>query len=295
MSQEDPEWGIYIHTPWCRVRCPYCAFEVQTDTPQWQLWRDGVLAHLDVERPHFSGKARHLYFGGGTPSLAPPALIGQLIDAMPVEAGAEITVEANPGTIDPVLLEGLIAGGVNRLSVGIQTFQPRLARLLARGHTVRQAAELLTLVRSFETQGLTSWSADLIFALPEQTLDDLRDDLARLLDSGAPHVSVYALSFEPGTPLTRARDRGRITPPNAEQWSEQYDLVVRTLEQGGLQRYEVSNFARPGHRSQHNGHIWRGGHYMGLGPSAHGFRTDGTRTLGQSRQLKSTKVNIIVS
>jgi len=282
VSEDSLGWGIYVHTPWCRIRCPYCAFEVQTDAPRWQHWRDGVLRHLSLESPHFNQPADHLYFGGGTPSLAPPALLGELIAAMPLAPGSEITVEANPGTVDTALMEGLVEAGVNRLSVGIQTFQPRLARLLARGHTVGQAADLLSLVRSFEGQGLRSWSADLIFAVPGETLDDLADDLARLLDSGAPHVSLYGLSFEPGTPLARARDAGRITPVGSEDWSEQYDLVVRMLEDGGLTRYEVSNFARAGHRARHNGHVWRGGHYMGLGPSAHGFRPDGTRTKGRS-------------
>jgi len=282
VNEDSFSWGIYVHTPWCRSRCPYCAFEVQTDSPQWEVWLRGVLDHFADEAPHFAGLADHLYFGGGTPSLAPPAIIGALIKALPIADSAEVTVEANPGTIDDALLQGLVDVGVNRLSVGIQTFQPRLARLLSRGHTVAQAADLLQLVRHYEGLGLDSWSADLIFAVPGETLEDLRADLEQLLETGAPHVSLYGLSFEPGTPLTRARDAGRIQSVDAELWGNQYDLVVDTLEAAGLQRYEVSNFSRPGHRGRHNGHIWRGGHYMGLGPSAHGFRPDGVRTRGSS-------------
>jgi len=269
-------FGIYVHWPWCRVRCPYCAFYVETDTPRWTAWADGVLAHYTAERPHFPGAAEHLYFGGGTPSLAPARAIGRIIQAIDTTPDAEVTAEANPGTVDRHTLDQLVAVGVNRLSVGIQTFQPTLARLLSRAHTVHDAQRLLGLVR--ETDGLRSWSADLIFAVPGETLDHLRDDLARLIDSGAPHVSIYGLSYEPGTPLTRARDAGRLTPADPDAWFDQYALVVDTLEAAGLARYEVSNFARPGHHARHNHHVWRAGHYMGLGPSAHGFRPDGTRT-----------------
>lgn len=273
----DAEHGVYVHTPWCRVRCPYCAFYVETDTPRFAAWADGVRRHHDLERPHFAGSAAHLYFGGGTPSLAPADVLGGLVDHIALTADAEVTVEANPGTVDRAMLDRLVDVGVNRVSVGIQTFQPRLARLLARAHSVAEASVLLDRVR--QTDGLRSWSADLIFAVPGETLDDLAADLARLVDSGAPHVSVYGLSFEPGTPLTRARDQGRLVPPDPEAWSDQYALVVDTLEAAGLHRYEVSNFARPGHHARHNHHVWRAGHYMGLGPSAHGFRPDGTRTL----------------
>ncbi len=255
----------------------YCAFYVETDTPRWTAWADGVLAHLASEQSSFPGPAEHLYFGGGTPSLAPPDTLGRIVAAVDRRPDAEVTIEANPGTVESTMLDLLVEQGINRVSVGIQTFQPRLARLLSRAHTVEDAQRLLSLVRT--TAGLRSWSADLIFAIPGQTLAELDDDLSQMIDSGAPHVSIYALSYEPGTPLTRARDRGKLTPLSAEAWSEQYDLVVQRLESAGLERYEVSNFARPGHRARHNEHVWRAGHYMGLGPSAHGFRPDGTRTL----------------
>ena len=279
-SAPPASYGVYIHAPWCRIRCPYCAFYVETDAPRWTAWAEGVLRHFSSERPHFEGAAEHLYFGGGTPSLCPPGVLGHLVSQIPRVEAAEVTAEANPGTVDRAMLDALVEAGVNRLSLGIQTFQPHLARILARAHTVADAGRLLGLVR--ETRGLRSWSADLIFAVPGETLDDLRDDLRRLIDSGAPHVSIYGLSFEPGTPLTRARALGRIQPPDESAWSDQYALVVETLEAAGLHRYEVSNFARPGHRALHNQHVWRAGHYLGLGPSAHGFRPDGTRTTGKA-------------
>lgn len=276
------EYGIYIHTPWCRVRCPYCAFLVSTDTPDWDRWLIGLQRHHAVEAPHFRGPPHSVYFGGGTPSLAPASVIEA---ALAIVAPAhnqtgptEVTLEANPGTLSRPLLDALVEVGVNRISVGTQTFQPKLARLLARGHTVRQASALLRLVA--ETDGLRSWSTDLIFSVPGETTADLAADLDCLLDSGAPHVSLYGLSYEPGTPLTRLRDEGRITPVDDESWFEQYSLVVDRLEEAGLERYEVSNFALPGHRSRHNEAVWRAGHYMGLGPGAHGLRPSGARTLG---------------
>jgi putative oxygen-independent coproporphyrinogen III oxidase len=276
MTSAAPAHGVYVHTPWCRIRCPYCAFYVETDTPRWTAWADGIRRHYDEERGFFSGPAEHLYFGGGTPSLAPAEVLGEVVDTVARTPDAEVTVEANPGTVDQRMLDALVSAGVNRLSVGIQTFQPDLARLLARAHSVHDASRLLQLVAG--TDGLRSWSADLIFAVPGQTLDHLRDDLARLIDSGAPHVSIYGLSFEPGTPLTRARDQGRLQPLDADAWADQYALVVETLAAAGLERYEVSNFGRPDHHARHNEHVWRAGFYMGLGPSAHGYRPDGTRT-----------------
>lgn len=270
-------WGVYLHTPWCKTRCPYCAFAVETTPPQWEAWVDAILAHFQQESAFFSGPAAHVYFGGGTPSLAPPSALAKVLAAIPRTHNAEVTVEANPGTIDKDRLLQLVDIGVNRLSVGIQTFSPEIARVLSRGHTVGQASALLATIATID--GFRSWSADLIFAVPGETLDHLNHDLQCLVDSGAPHVSVYGLSYEPGTPLTRARDAGRIVPATEDDWEQQYSRVVEVLENAGLERYEVSNFSLPGHRAQHNNHVWRGGHYMGLGPSAHGFRPDGTRTL----------------
>ena len=189
----------------------------------------------------FGGKAHSLYFGGGTPSLAPPATIQQIIDALPLEPGAEITLEANPGTIDSEGLKAMRIAGVNRLSIGVQTFNKAHARTLGRGHTIDQARSLL---RSANDIGFDSWSMDLMFSLPDQTESDLNADLDELLSIGPPHVSIYGLSIEPSTPFHKAFEAGKLDLPQAELWRRMYDTIVHRLDHSGLGRYEVSNFAK---------------------------------------------------
>jgi len=271
-------FGIYVHTPWCRTRCPYCAFNVfVSESADYEQWKNGILTAWGAISDRLPGAAHSLYFGGGTPSLAPPEIIGELIDALPLEPNAEVTLEANPGSINSAGLSSLRNVGVNRLSLGVQTFDPKHARTLGRGHTVQQARTLLNDAHSI---GFDSWSMDLMFALPQQTESELLRDLDILMDIGPPHVSLYGLSIEPGTPFEHAQQTGTLRLPKSDVWRTMYDHIMNVLENCGLERYEVSNFARPGHRAVHNEHVWRGGHYAGLGPGAHGFLPDGTRTLG---------------
>jgi oxygen-independent coproporphyrinogen-3 oxidase len=272
-------FGIYVHTPWCRTRCPYCAFNVFLDnTADYERWTDRVKQAWMHEAEHFPGRAHSVYFGGGTPSLAPPEAIRSLINALPHETDAEITLETNPGTIETDRLIAMAESGVNRLSIGVQTFNPRHARRLGRGHTIDQANRLL---KTADTLGFQTWSMDLMFGLPDQTEDELTADLEQLIAAGPPHVSLYGLTIEAGTPFAEARNQGSLSTPSTELWRRMYDRIVDTLEQHGWERYEVSNFARPGHRSVHNEAVWRGGHYAGLGPGAHGYRPDGSRTIGE--------------
>ena len=268
--------GIYVHAPWCRVRCPYCAFYVEVERgADWAAWKDGIRREWQLRAPDFPGRAHSLYLGGGTPSLAPLPLLTELLAELPLEDGAEITLEANPGTVDGPLLDALRLAGVTRLSLGVQTFQPRFARLLNRGHTAAQSEALLGLVRG---ACFPTWSADLIFSLPGQGIAELDLDLEALLRAAPPHVSLSGLTFEPDTPFGRALKAGRLTALPDDAWAEQYERIVSRLEAEGYERYEVSNFALPGHRSRHNEAVWRGGAYAGLGPSAQGFQPDGART-----------------
>lgn len=279
MAQEG--FGVYIHAPWCRTRCPYCAFNVYPDREaQWERWAEGVARDWESQARRFvgvAGEAAHsVYFGGGTPSLAPPEGVRRILDAVPHAPGAEITLEANPGNLSEARIEAWLALGVTRLSLGLQTFNPDFAHLLNRGHTARQARELAERV---SRAGFRSWSIDIIFALPGQTLDDLRVDLDQMLALAPPHASLYGLTFEEGTPFGRAEAAGRMTGLDPDLWREQYDAVTEALEAAGLERYEVSNFARPGHHAVHNEAVWRGGAYAGLGPGAHGLEPSGHRTL----------------
>ena len=270
-----PPWGIYVHVPWCRVRCPYCAFNVHPDRDaRWDDFAAGIARDLALWRPSFVGSPGSVYFGGGTPSLLPLGVLHQLLHVLP--RAEEITLEANPGTVDAELLSAWREAGVTRLSLGIQTFDPRYAGMLNRGHSVDDARELLAGVRA---AGFETWSFDLMFGLPGQTLGELDADLGQVIDHRPPHVSLYGLTVEPGTPWERAVGSGKLVPVGDDEWRAMYDRIVERLQGAGWERYEVSNFALPGHRSQHNEAIWRGGHYAGLGPGAHGFLPDGERTI----------------
>jgi oxygen-independent coproporphyrinogen-3 oxidase len=270
-------WGVYVHVPWCRRRCPYCAFYVEVDRGADQVaFVEAVLREHDRRRAAFEalGAPVTLFFGGGTPSRLDPRLVGRIVDAIGLAAGAEVSLEANPEDLDPDRLSGLLAAGVTRLSIGMQTLDPTFARLLNRAGTVRDATDAIGRVAA---AGFPSFSVDLMFALPGQTLADLDAELDRLLELGVPHVALYGLTFEEGTPFRRARDAGRMTETDDDTWRAMYDRIAERLRGAGMRRYEISNYARPGHESRHNRLYWTDRPYLGLGPSAHGYAPDGAR------------------
>jgi oxygen-independent coproporphyrinogen III oxidase len=268
-------YSVYVHVPWCRVRCPYCAFYVERDdvTP-WPAFTDAILADLHAWRGTFTGPAQTVFLGGGTPSRMPISALERILSSIERQDGAEVSLEANPEDISSVWLDGAIQAGVNRLSLGVQTLNPKYARLLNRAHTCPQARETLALVGK---SALTTWSLDLIFGLPGQTVDELDADLDALLECEPPHVSLYGLTIEAGTPFERAVQQGKLVPIEDDVWRQMYDRIVTRLQREGLKRYEVSNFARPGHESDHNLGYWTDRAYMGVGPSAHGYTPEGCR------------------
>ncbi len=267
-------WGLYVHVPWCRVRCPYCAFHVDPDRGDapWEAFADRVAAEVDSLRPRFPGPLHTLYLGGGTPSRAPTPILKRLLS---LGSGAvELTLEANPEDLDEAYLGAALAAGVTRVSLGVQSLSTAQARKLGRAHTPaegRAAAQLLA------RSGAPSWSLDLMFALPDQTLADVTEDLDAVLSLDPPHVSLYGLSYEAGTPFGRAAAGGKLVEADEGLWADMYGTIVERLEASGRLRYEVSNFARPGHESEHNRGYWRDRPYMGVGPSAHGYAPDGRR------------------
>jgi putative oxygen-independent coproporphyrinogen III oxidase len=276
----DPSgFGIYVHVPWCRARCPYCAFNIAVDSrPPVKRWQREILSAWEHVAPAFEGPAVSLFFGGGTPSLLDPSVVGELIQALPLASGAEVTLEANPGTVDAQKLAQFLAVGVNRVSLGVQSFQTPIARRLGRGHTIKQALELMNVVADL---GFGSWSIDLIFGVPGQSLAQLDRDLDIVLQHAPPHISLYGLSIEPNTAFAVARDAGTLHLPKPDLWRAMYDRIVDRLASKWV-RYEVSNFAQVGHRGIHNEDVWRGGFYAGLGPGAHGFHPTGQRTTSVS-------------
>ena len=270
-------YGVYVHLPWCATRCHYCSFNIHLDRRRPErAYTTALLRQWAAHAEHFQGAPETLHFGGGTPSLHPVELLAELIEA--VGAQAEVALEANPSSTSPEQVRAWLDAGVTRLSLGIQTFSPRFARFLNRGHSLEESLALLDAVA---TERPASWSVDLIFGLPEQTLAELDEELDHLLSRRPPHVSLYGLTVEPGTAYANTVGRGRRPPAGEELWERMYLRVVERLSESGYERYEVSNFALPGHRSRHNEHTWRYRPYAGLGAGAHGFLPSGARTVGR--------------
>ena len=205
----------------------------------------------------------------------PPTQIRRLLNEIGEGGPLEISMECNPEDVTATRLTDWKDAGLNRLSLGIQTLNKDFARLLNRACTASKSASILQLVAEAQ---LPTWSIDLMFALPNQSVDDLQKDLDGLLQAGVPHVSLYGLTWEPGTPFHNALVQGRLQSTPDQQWREQYDLIRDVLTRAGFEQYEVSNFAKAGHRSIHNQLYWSDYPYMGIGPSAHGYRPDGHRT-----------------
>jgi oxygen-independent coproporphyrinogen-3 oxidase len=269
-------FGLYVHVPWCRHVCPYCDFNVHASArPPEDEYTATLLNELDAwaDRAPFAGRrAGSVYVGGGTPSLFSPAAIARVLDAAArrcgLEAGAEVTLEANPGTVTAATLAGYRAAGVNRLSLGVQSFQPRLLRTLGRDHTAGDADAAVEAARA---AGIGDVSLDLIFAVPGGTLADWRADLERAIALAPTHVSAYALTFEAGTPFAAWRQAGRLRPVDEDHEAAMAEHAAARLAGAGYARYEISSWARPGRASRHNQRYWDGSHYLGVGAGAHSF------------------------
>jgi oxygen-independent coproporphyrinogen-3 oxidase len=274
---------FYFHVPFCRARCSYCDFYSIPDADPDDASALFACMAAEMRRWRFSalpGVVETLYVGGGTPSLYAPA-VGELIEdvreELPVREDAEITVEANPDSLTPAALQALIEGGANRISVGVQAFDDTVLRLLGRLHDARQARAAIALVRD---AGL-ELSIDLMCGVPGQTLASWAESLEQALDAGAKHVSVYPLSIEEGTPLEAAIRTELVSEPDPDLAAEMMILAEKRLAQAGLARYEVANFAVPGHESRHNSAYWTGAQYVGTGPGAHGMLDPvSARTMG---------------
>lgn len=269
-------FALYVHVPWCRHVCPYCDFNVHATTAAPEA--DDVPALIaelaaHTAQPAWAGRpAATVYFGGGTPSLLSPSAITALLDAIRSRCGTtddvEVTLEANPGTVDRERLDGYRRAGVNRLSLGTQSFRADLLRTLGRDHA---AGDTATAVAAARAAGFASISLDLIFAVPGQTLAAWDDDLASAVALAPEHVSTYSLTYEEGTPFHRWRTSGRVEPIDDDTEGLMADAAAERLAAAGLVRYEISSWARPGHASRHNTRYWDGSDYLGLGAGAHSF------------------------
>ncbi len=264
--------GIYIHIPFCERKCRYCDFYSVTDTDRQDAFQRALTAEIR-RRAHPNWLVDSIYFGGGTPSLLAPAFFERLLMIMDrsfrIQAGAEITLEANPGTVDFDRLDAYRAGGINRLNLGVQSFDDASLRFLGRTHSATQARAAVAMARraGFENLGL-----DLIYGLPDQTVDSWQADLDQALTERPAHLSCYALTYAPDTPLMRDRQSGGHVPAGEDHIAALFDTTSQVLGAAGFDHYEISNFAVAlKWRSRHNTKYWNRVPYLGFGPSAHSF------------------------
>lgn len=269
-------FSLYVHIPYCEAKCPYCDFNSYAAT-RWpeDAYADALLAELGrrtAEPPFAGGTVATIFFGGGTPSLFRPRTIERLLNGVaarcPVAADAEITLEANPGTVERARLADFRRAGVRRLSFGIQSFQPDLLATLGRIHGPDEARAAIDAARA---AGFDALNLDLIFAVPGGTRMQWEADVAELVRFAPEHVSAYNLTYEPGTPFHTLRARGALAPLDDEDELWMYQHVRGALAAAGYAQYEISNFARPGHEARHNQSYWRGIAYLGLGAGAHSY------------------------
>ena len=273
--------GLYLHIPFCERKCLYCDFyslAPSDDSQPHELlipkFVDALCheAELLARDERLRSEYSTVFFGGGTPSLLSAAQIGRILNELAgrfaIRPDVEITVEANPGTIDPDKLSRYRDAGVNRLSIGVQSFRDDDLRFLSRIHTAGQAEAA---VRGAREAGFDNISIDLMFALPTQSLEQWEENLRRAIEPAPEHISCYSLIVEPNTPLFRMVQSGQVRQIDPELDARMYERTMDVLTGAGYEQYEVSNFARPGFRSRHNSQYWDHTPYLGLGPSAHLF------------------------
>ncbi|MCL6447018.1 MAG: radical SAM family heme chaperone HemW [Armatimonadetes bacterium] len=268
--------GLYIHVPFCLKKCNYCDFiSYPYNEKDADAYLNALIKEMELVSASLPPEAKEvetIYLGGGTPTCLPApalaAILGSCRRCFFVLPGAEITVEANPGTVDGVKLAALREAGVNRLSLGVQAVQERLLKFLGRMHTFEQAREAVRMARE---AGFANLNLDLIFGIPGQTPADWEECLKRILDLRPSHVSTYGLQLEEGTPLWRDVQAGKVAPVDEEAELAMFELAIEILTAAGLIHYEISNFAVPAGRCRHNLRYWRNLPYLGLGPAAHSF------------------------
>ncbi len=288
-SPDAESFSLYVHIPYCVSKCPYCDFNshVAVRIPEEEYTRALLkeLHHYSRREAWASRSINTIFFGGGTPSTFQGASIGAVLDQAATLFGfderPEITLEANPGVVDAGRFRDYRACGVNRISVGAQSFDPKLLQFLGRVHSAEETRQAL---RSVRKAGFDNFSLDLIYGIPGQTIDGVRHDLTQALENEPPHLSAYNLTIEEGTPFHARYRQGLLKPLDEEVEIEMADRIQNTLADAGLERYEISNYARPGLESRHNVNYWEGGDYLGIGAGAHSHHRKPEDPLGERWQ-----------
>ncbi len=290
---------IYVHVPFCHRKCTYCAFYSRVESGEWRVenYVEALLREMEERRGEQAHPVKTVYFGGGTPSILPIEQLGRIVEGLnrcfDLSQVEEMTLEANPEDLTPEYLVALRHLGFNRLSIGVQSLDDRVLRMLNRRHTVAQA---LAAVENAHAAGFDNISVDFIYGILDNLEELVNLEKLDFLDK-VTHVSAYALTVEPGTALAVQVEQGRVVLPGEEEVVRQYHALHRQLAEAGFRQYEVSNYARPGYESRHNSRYWDRTPYLGLGPGAHSF--DGLRrrwnnpdgTVGEERLTEADAYN----
>ncbi len=278
--------GIYLHIPFCKSKCPYCNFFSVASLKSRDVFLGALQNEILTRKEYLGDKpVKTIYFGGGSPSILDPAQISLILDKIfrvyMVEAGAEVTLEANPDDITLSNLQAWKKAGVNRLSIGVQSFGDPDLKYLGRVHSGEQAERSLRLALE---NGFSNLSVDFIYGMPALSDNAFKINLEKAVSLGIPHISAYALTVEPKTAMEVMIRKNSIPGPDEEKTVSQFRLLMHYLGSSGYEHYEISNFCLPGRYSLHNSSYWKGEHYLGLGPSAHSFN-------GISRQWNPAGIN----
>lgn len=282
--------GIYIHIPYCKSFCNYCDFYSVTSADSHEEFVNAIIAEAALQADYPGDeKISTIYFGGGTPSLLSPDEVNAMLNALrktfKVEPGPEITVEVNPDDIIPGYFSALCGAGVNRISVGIQSWNDKTLKFLGRRHNTRQSSATLEMAAA---EGIRNISADIIYGIPGQTTEDLKRDLDVMFSFPVKHLSAYHLTIENGTRFGKMKEAGKLTETDEETSISMFSLLTAECAKRGFVHYEISNFAQEGYISKHNSAYWKQVLYLGLGPSAHSFN-------GRTRQWNVSNVRKYIS
>lgn len=262
--------GLYIHIPYCHSKCAYCDFYSRPDDGNIARVARAIVDEYRLRAEEIAEPVRTVYIGGGTPSILPEPLLGQIVDGVcsGLDNLMEFTIEANPEDISPEKLAFWRSVGIDRISMGVQSLSDAELKAVGRRHSAAEALQALNMIQQ---AGFSKISCDLIYGLPGQTLESWTDSLRRLLDTGISHLSAYSLSYEHGTLLYARMKTGKITPVDDDSAVALYETLCNETAARGFRHYEISNFALPGFEAVHNSSYWNSTPYLGLGPSAHSF------------------------
>jgi oxygen-independent coproporphyrinogen III oxidase len=277
--------GIYIHIPFCRRRCHYCNFFSVASLKYHEAFMEGILGEIRTRKDYLEGRtAQTVYFGGGTPSYLEAVDIRKILEEIQKNFGvgpeAEITLEANPDDLSPEKLNEFRKMGINRLSIGIQSFHDADLQYLNRVHSAKRAAES---IKEAQDAGFDNLSIDLIYGIPTLSTENWEINIDKAYSFGTPHISAYSLTVEPKTALEVLIRNKKAVAPAEEESIAHFRILLRKMKEYGYEHYEISNFCKPGHYSRHNCQYWNGEYYLGLGPSAHSYN-------GHSRQWNAASI-----